>query len=143
MSIDERQESIVQEFESLGDSMEKYQYLIKLGRSAPALEEAYKTEENLVSGCQAEVWLRGYVAGDKIYFEVDSPSLIVKGIAVLVASVFSGESPQAILDTKLYFIERIGLDRQLSPTRSNGLFSMVGRMRSIAQTHTPDGSVRP
>jgi len=140
MSIDERQEKIVCEFENLGDSMEKYLYLIELGRSVPALGDAYKTDENLISGCQAEVWLRGYVVEDGIHFEVDSPSLIVKGIAVLLARVLSGESPDAIFDAELYFIERIGLKQQLSPTRSNGLFSMVKRMRSIAQTCTCEGS---
>jgi len=143
MSIDERQEKIVHEFENLGDSMEKYLYLIELGRSAPALDDAYKTEENLISGCQAEVWLRGYAVEGGIHFEVDSPSLIVKGIAVLLARVFSGESPDAIFDADLYFIERIGLKQQLSPTRSNGLFSMVKRMRSIAQAHTREGSPFP
>ncbi|OYV75056.1 MAG: Fe-S metabolism protein SufE [Chromatiales bacterium 21-64-14] len=143
MSIDERQEKIIGEFENLGDSMEKYLYLIELGRSAPALDDAYKTGKNLINGCQAEVWLRGYEAAGRIHFEVDSPSLIVKGIAVLLVRVLSGESPAAILDAELYFIERIGLKQQLSPTRSNGLFSMVKRMRSIAQACTDEDASIP
>lgn len=132
MTINERQNQVVREFESLHDSLDKYRYLISLARGAPAFADAERVEGNLVPGCQAELWVRGITDRGRIRFEVDSPSLVVKGVAVLLARVLSGEPAAAILGTDLYFIDRIGLAAQLSPTRSNGLYAMLGRMRTFA-----------
>lgn len=131
-SIDEIQDEIVDEFSVFDDWMDKYALLIDLGNSLPPMDERYKTPENLIEGCQSRVWLQADYRGDCIYFEADSDAIIVKGIVSLLVRVLSGRTPDEILDTQLYFIEKIGLTEHLSPTRSNGLVAMVKQMRMYA-----------
>ena len=131
-SIDEIQDEIVDEFSAFDDWMDKYALLIDLGNSLPPMDERYKTPENLIEGCQSRVWLQADYRGDRIYFEADSDAIIVKGIVSLLVRVLSGRTPDEILDTQLYFIEKIGLTEHLSPTRSNGLVAMVKQMRMYA-----------
>ena len=155
MTINEIQDEIIEEFSGFDDWMDKYQLLIDLGNEQEPLEEKYKTEQNLIDGCQSRVWLvADYVkesgvrsqesgvwsleTGDRsqesgvIHFRAESDALIVKGIVALLIRVLSGHTPQEILDADLYFIEEIGLKEHLSPTRSNGLVAMVKQMRSYA-----------
>ena len=141
MTINEIQDEIIEEFSGFDDWMDKYQLLIDLGNEQEPLEEKYKTEQNLIDGCQSRVWLvADYVkeSGVRrqetgvIRFRAESDALIVKGIVALLIRVLSGHTPQEILDANLYFIEEIGLKEHLSPTRSNGLVAMVKQMRSYA-----------
>ena len=138
MKINEIQDEIIEEFSGFDDWMDKYQLLIDLGNEQEPLEEKYKTEQNLIDGCQSRVWLvADYVkeSGQEtgvIHFRAESDALIVKGIVALLIRVLSGHTPQEILDADLYFIEEIGLKEHLSPTRSNGLVAMVKQMRSYA-----------
>ena len=138
MKINEIQDEIIEEFSGFDDWMDKYQLLIDLGNEQEPLEEKYKTEQNLIDGCQSRVWLvADYVkeSGQEtgvIHFWAESDALIVKGIVALLIRVLSGHTPQEILDADLYFIEEIGLKEHLSPTRSNGLVAMVKQMRSYA-----------
>ena len=131
-SIDEIQDEIVDEFSVFDDWMDKYALLIDLGNSLPPMDERYKTPENLIEGCQSRVWLQADYRDGRIYFEADSDAIIVKGIVSLLVRVLSGRTPDEILDTQLYFIEKIGLTEHLSPTRSNGLVAMVKQMRMYA-----------
>ena len=137
-TINERQDEIIEEFQDFDDWMDKYQLLIDLGNEQEPLEEKYKTEQNLIDGCQSRVWLvADYVkeSGQEtgvIHFRAESDALIVKGIVALLIRVLSDHTPQEILDADLYFIEEIGLKEHLSPTRSNGLVAMVKQMRSYA-----------
>ena len=155
MTINEIQDEIIEEFSGFDDWMDKYQLLIDLGNEQEPLEEKYKTEQNLIDGCQSRVWLvadyvkesgvRSQESGDGsqetgdrsqetgvIHFRAESDALIVKGIVALLIRVLSGHTAQEILDADLYFIEEIGLKEHLSPTRSNGLVAMVKQMRSYA-----------
>jgi cysteine desulfuration protein SufE len=141
MTINEIQDEIIEEFSGFDDWMDKYQLLIDLGNEQEPLEEKYKTEQNLIDGCQSRVWLvADYVeeSGDRsqesgvIHFRAESDALIVKGIVALLIRVLSDHTPQEILDADLYFIEEIGLKEHLSPTRSNGLVAMVKQMRVYA-----------
>ena len=142
MSINEIQDEIIEEFSGFDDWMDKYQLLIDLGNELEPLDEKYKTEQNLIDGCQSRVWLQAdYInkeSGDGslepgvIRFRAESDALIVKGIVSLLIRVLSGHTPQEILDADLYFIEEIGLKEHLSPTRSNGLVAMVKQMRVYA-----------
>ena len=133
MTINEIQDEIIEEFSGFDDWMDKYQLLIDLGNEQEPLEEKYKTEQNLIDGCQSRVWLQADMEDDgTLYFKAESDALIVKGIVALLIRVFSGHTPQEILDADLYFIEEIGLKEHLSPTRSNGLVAMVKQMRSYA-----------
>ena len=135
MTINEIQDEIIEEFSSFDDWMDKYQLLIDLGNEQEPLEEKYKTEQNLIDGCQSRVWLVAELIGDgegTLHFKAESDALIVKGIVALLIRVLSGHTPQEILDADLYFIEEIGLKEHLSPTRSNGLVAMVKQMRSYA-----------
>lgn len=138
-TINEIQDEIIDEFSSLDDWMDKYQLLIDLGNGQEPLDEKYKTEQNLIDGCQSRVWLQAdYVEGEGegsekvIRFSAESDALIVKGIVSLLIRVLSGHTPKEILDADLYFISQIGLREHLSPTRSNGLLAMVKQMRSYA-----------
>ena len=135
-TINEIQDEIIEEFASLDDWMDKYQLLIDLGNEQEPLPEAYKTEQNLIDGCQSRVWLQADLveAGGEevILFRAESDALIVKGIVSLLIRVLSGHTPQEILDADLYFIGQIGLREHLSPTRSNGLLAMVKQMRAYA-----------
>ena len=132
MSINETQDEIIEEFTSLDDWMDRYQLLIDLGSEQEPLDEKYKTEENLIDGCQSRVWLQADEEEGKVVFRAESDALIVKGIITLLIKVWSGHTPEEILDSDLYFIERIGLKEHLSPTRSNGLLAMVKQMRMYA-----------
>ncbi len=132
MSIQEIQDEIIEEFSELDDWMDRYQLLIDLGNEQEPLDEKYKTESNLIDGCQSRVWLQADYHDDKLWFTAESDALIVKGIVSLLIRVLSGHTPQEILDADLYFIERIGLREHLSPTRSNGLLAMVKQMRAYA-----------
>lgn len=129
MSINELQDNVIEEFADFDDWMDKYALLIDLGNSLPPLEEKYKTESNLIEGCQSRVWLQADYVDGKILFKGESDAVIVKGIVSLLISILSGHTPQEILDADLYFIEKIGLKEHLSPTRSNGLVAMVKQMR--------------
>ena len=132
MSINEIQDEVIEEFSDFDDWMDKYQMLIDLGNDLEPLEEKYKTEQNLIDGCQSRVWLQCDHADGLLFFRAESDALIVKGIIALLIRVLSGHTPQEILDADLYFIEQIGLREHLSPTRSNGLLAMVKQMRMYA-----------
>ncbi len=132
MTINEIQDQIIEEFSIFDDWMDKYALLIDLGNSLAPLDEKYKTESNLIEGCQSRVWLHAEYQDGKINFQGESDAVIVKGIVSLLIQVLSGHTPQEILDADLYFIDRIGLKEHLSPTRSNGLVSMVKQMRLYA-----------
>ena len=132
MTIDELQQEIIVEFTDLDDWMDRYQLLIDLGNEQPPLDERYKTESNLIDGCQSRVWLQADLVDGKIMLTAESDALIVKGIIALLIHVLNGHTPQEILDADLYFIERIGLRDHLSPTRSNGLLAMVKQIRMYA-----------
>lgn len=132
MTINEIQDEIIEEFSGFDDWMDKYQLLIDLGNEQEPLAEKYKTEQNLIDGCQSRVWLQADFVDGKIHFSAESDALIVKGIVALLIRVLSDHTPQEILDADLYFIEEIGLKEHLSPTRSNGLVAMVKQMRVYA-----------
>lgn len=132
MTINELQDEVIEEFEDFTDWMDRYQMLIDLGNELPTLDEKYKTEQNLIDGCQSRVWIQCDWQDGKLVFTADSDALIVKGIIALLLKVLSGHSPKEILDTELYFIDRIGLREHLSPTRSNGLLAMVKQIRAYA-----------
>ena len=141
MTINEIQDEIIEEFSGFDDWMDKYQYLIDLGSDQEPLEDKYKTEQNLIDGCQSRVWLVAdlkevnseEVKSEKlIHFRAESDAMIVKGIVTLLIRVLSDHTPQEILDADLYFIDEIGLKEHLSPTRSNGLLAMVKQMRMYA-----------
>ena len=132
MTINEIQDEIIEEFSGFDDWMDKYQLLIDLGNEQDPLDDKYKTEQNLIDGCQSRVWLQADLIDGKLLFTAESDALIVKGIVALLIRVLSGHTPQEILDSDLYFIEEIGLKEHLSPTRSNGLLAMVKQMRMYA-----------
>ena len=145
MTINEIQDEIIEEFSGFDDWMDKYQLLIDLGNEQEPLDDKYKTEQNLIDGCQSRVWLQADLVGPTpspspvgavntkvIHFSAESDALIVKGIVALLIRVLSDHTPQEILDADLYFIEEIGLKEHLSPTRSNGLLAMVKQMKVYA-----------
>ena len=132
MGLNEIQDEIIEEFSEFDDWMDKYQLLIDLGNEQEPLEERYKTESNLIDGCQSRVWLVADCVDGIVTFRAESDALIVKGIVALLIRVLSGHRPQEILDAELYFIDEIGLKEHLSPTRSNGLLAMVKQMRVYA-----------
>ena len=123
---------MIEEFSDFDDWMDKYQLLIDLGNEQQPLDEKYKTEQNLIEGCQSRVWLQADEIDGKVVFQAESDALIVKGIIALLIKVVSGHTPDEILNSDLYFIEKIGLKEHLSPTRSNGLLAMVKQMRMYA-----------
>lgn len=132
MTIDELQNEVVEEFSDFTDWMDKYQLLIDLGSDMEPLEEKYKTEDNLINGCQSRVWIYADYQDGLLFFQAESDALIVKGLIALLLRVLSGHTPQEILDADLFFIDRIGLRDHLSPTRSNGLLAMVKQIRMYA-----------
>ena len=132
MTINEIQDEIIEEFEGFDDWMDKYQMLIDLGNDLEPLPEQYKTEQNLIDGCQSRVWLQADLQDGKIHFSAESDALIVKGIVALLIRVLSDQTPKDVLDADLYFIEQIGLKEHLSPTRSNGLLAMVKQIKMYA-----------
>jgi len=131
-TINELQDEVVEEFSDFDDWMDKYQMLIDLGNELKPLDEKYKTEQNLIDGCQSRVWLQCDFVDGKLVFTADSDALIVKGIIALLIQVSSGHTPKEILDADLYFIDKIGLRDHLSPTRSNGLLAMVKQIKAYA-----------
>ena len=132
MTINEIQDEIIEEFSAFDDWMDKYALLIDLGNALPPLDEKYKTESNLIEGCQSRVWLQADYVDGNVIFQGESDAVIVKGIVSLLIRVLSGHSPQEILESDLHFIDAIGLKEHLSPTRSNGLLAMVKQMRLYA-----------
>lgn len=132
MTINEAQDEIVEEFSELDDWMDRYQVLIDLGNEQRPLPESDKTESNLIPGCQSRLWLVCDENDGKLFFRAESDAIIVKGIVALLIKVLSGHTPDDILNADLYFIDKIGLREHLSPTRSNGLLSMLKQMRMYA-----------
>lgn len=130
--INELQDEVIEEFSDFEDWMDKYQLLIDLGNEQEPLDDKYKTESNLIDGCQSRVWLQADYHDGALWFTAESDALIVKGIVALLIRVLSGHTPQEILDADLYFIDRIGLREHLSPTRSNGLLAMVKQIKAYA-----------
>jgi cysteine desulfuration protein SufE len=131
-TINEKQDEIIDEFSGFDDWLDRYQLLIDLGGEQPSLDEQYKTDNNLIEGCQSRVWLQADYIDGKVFFRAESDALIVKGIVALLIKVYSGHTPDEILSSDLYFVEAIGLKEHLSPTRSNGLLSMIKQMRLYA-----------
>jgi cysteine desulfuration protein SufE len=132
MSINEIQDAIVEEFSVFDNWMDRYQQLIEYGKDLPPIDDRKRTEQYLIQGCQSKVWLDAELRNGKIYFTADSDAIITKGIVSLLIKVLSGRTPDEILNADLYFIDKIGLKDNLSPTRSNGLVAMVKQMRMYA-----------
>jgi cysteine desulfuration protein SufE len=133
MTIAAIQEQIIAEFSAFDDWMDKYNLLIEMGKDTPMIEAQYKTNNHLISGCQSRVWLHAAFKDGKVFFTADSDAVITKGIVSLLIRVFSNQTPDAILEANLDFLDGIGLKEHLSPTRSNGLLSMVKQMKMYAQ----------
>ncbi|MBP8776748.1 MAG: SufE family protein [Bacteroidaceae bacterium] len=141
MTINEKQDEIIEEFNDFDDWMDRYQLLIDLGNEQGELNAKYKTDQNLIDGCQSRVWLQADLNEEgKIIFQAESDALIVKGIIALLLRIVSGHTPKEILETELYFIEKIGLKEHLSPTRSNGLLAMVKQVRLYALAFQSKGA---
>lgn len=132
MTIQEIQEEIVDEFGMFEDWMQRYEYMIELGKSLPLVEEKYKTENNIIKGCQSKVWVHAEMKDDKVEFTADSDAIITKGIIAILIRVFSGQHPTAIIEADTDFIDEIGLKEHLSPTRANGLVSMIKQLKMYA-----------
>ncbi|TCI93097.1 SufE family protein [Tenacibaculum sp. M341] len=132
MTIKEIQEEIIDEFSMFEDWMERYEYIIDLGKSLPLISENYKLDENLIKGCQSKVWMHSEVEADKVVFTADSDAILTKGIVALLLRVFSDQTPKDIIDADTNFIDEIGLKEHLSPTRANGLVSMVKQIKMYA-----------
>jgi cysteine desulfuration protein SufE len=132
MEINEIQDEIIETFELFDDWEEKYEYIIDLGKKLPPMDDALKTDDNIIKGCQSVVWLSASFRDGKVYFEADSQAIIVKGLVSMLLKVLTGHSPKAILNADLYFIEKTGLTSHLAQTRSNGLASMVKQMKTYA-----------
>lgn len=132
MTIKEQQDNIIADFEVFGDWMEKYEYIIQLGKDLPLIDPQYKTDDNLIRGCQSKVWLHAEMQGDKLVFTADSDAVITKGLVALVIQVLSNQTPKDIANADIYFIDAIGLTSHLSPTRSNGLLSMLKQIKLYA-----------
>ena len=130
--MDKIQDEIIGEFSVFDDWLDKYDYLIELSDALPPIDAVHRTDRYLINGCQSRVWIDARLEGGKVYYTADSDAIITKGIIALLIRVISGHTPQEILDADLYFIEKIGLRQHLSPTRSNGLLSMVKQIKSYA-----------
>jgi cysteine desulfuration protein SufE len=136
MTIKEIQDEIIDEFSMFDDWEERYQYVIDLGNSLPLIDEKYKTEDNIIKGCQSKVWLHGEQQDGEIIFTADSDAILTKGIIAILIRVFSGQNPQDILDADTAFIDEIGLKEHLSPTRANGLVSMIKQIKMYALAYS-------
>jgi cysteine desulfuration protein SufE len=132
VTIQDIQNEIVDEFSMFDDWMERYEYMIELGKSLPIIEEKFKTDDNLIKGCQSKVWVNAKLENDKIVFSADSDAIITKGIIAILIRVFSNQTPKAILEADTNFIDEIGLKEHLSPTRANGLVSMIKQLKMYA-----------
>lgn len=135
LTINEVQDEIIEEFSMFDDWMDRYALLIELGNSLEKLDDKYKVESNLIEGCQSRVWLYAEYVDGKVIFKAESDAVIVKGIIALLIKVLSGRTPDEIINADLYFVERIGLKEHLSPTRSNGLVSMIKQIRFYAMAY--------
>lgn len=135
-TLDEKQNEIIEEFELFDDWMDKYNYLIELSKDLPEMDPKNKNDKNLIEGCQSKVWLNAEMKDGKLVFEADSDAIITKGIIALLVDVLSGRTPQEIVDADLYFIDRIGLKENLSPTRSNGLVAMMNKIKAYALAYS-------
>lgn len=131
-TIKDTQEEIIDEFSMFEDWMQRYEYMIDLGKSLPLIDKQYKTEDYIIKGCQSKVWVHADMQGDKINFTADSDAIITKGIIAILIRAFSGQSPQDIIDADTQFIDEIGLKEHLSPTRANGLVSMIKQIKLYA-----------
>jgi cysteine desulfuration protein SufE len=143
MTVNQVQDSIIGEFSVFDDWMDKYNLLIDMGKDLPAIESRFKMKDFLIEGCQSKVWLHPEFSGDKIFFTADSDAIITKGIVGLLIRVLSGRTPDEIISADLYFIDKIGLRQNLSPTRSNGLLSMVRQMKLYAMAYKATGYKPP
>lgn len=132
MNLTERQKEIIEEFELLTDWMGKYEHIIELGKSLPLIDPKYKTPDNIIKGCQSQVWLHAELKDGKIFYTADSDAIITKGLIALMIRALSGLKPDEIINADLFFIDKIGLKEHLSPTRSNGLLSMIKQMKLYA-----------
>lgn len=132
MSIKEIEQEIIEEFDMFSDWMEKYDYLIELGKDLPMIDDANKTDENIIKGCQSKVWLNASLEGDKVRFTADGDAIITKGIIALMVRVLDNQTPEAILAADMDFVNKIGLKEHLSPTRANGLLAMIKQMKFYA-----------
>lgn len=129
MSIKETEDEIIEEFELFDDWIQKYEHLIDIGKSLPLIADQYKTEDKLIKGCQSQVWMHSELKDGKVVYTADSDAIITKGMVALMVRVLSGHTPDEIINSDLGFIEKIGLTKHLSPTRSNGLVSMIKQMK--------------
>ena len=136
MSIQEREAEIIDEFSMFSDWMEKYEYIIDLGKDLPLIEDSFKTDDYIIKGCQSQVWLNATVEDGKVVYTADSDAIITKGIISLLIRALSGAEPNEIINAELKFIDQIGLKEHLSPTRSNGLLSMVKQMKTYALAYS-------
>jgi cysteine desulfuration protein SufE len=132
MTINEKQDQVIDEFALFDDWADKYEYIIDLGKKLPPLDDQYKTDDNRIKGCQSTVWLHAETEGNRLMFESDSEAVIVKGLASLLIRVLSGHTPEEIAQSDLYFMDKIGMNQHLAQTRSNGLASMVKQMKLYA-----------
>lgn len=135
MTIEEVQEELVDEFSMFDDWMQRYEYMIELGKSLDNIDPKYKTDDRIINGCQSKVWLHSELNDGKVIFTADSDAIITKGIVAILVRVFSGQTPQAILNSDTKFIDEIGLKEHLSPTRANGLVSMIKQMKLDAMAY--------
>ena len=132
MTISEIQQEIVDEFSMFDDWMQRYEYMIELGKSLPLIEEQYKTDDHIIKGCQSKVWVHAEMKGDKLVFTADSDAIITKGIIAILIRAFSNQKPSSIVEADTVFIDEIGLKEHLSPTRANGLISMIKQLKLYA-----------
>ena len=132
MTIQEKQQEVIDEFSMFDDWMQRYEYMIELGKSLPLIDEKYKIEENLIKGCQSKVWVHAELEGEKLVFTADSDAIITKGIVAILIRVFSNQHPSEIIEADTAFIDEIGLKEHLSPTRANGLVSMIKQLKMYA-----------
>ncbi|MBP1652838.1 MAG: Fe-S metabolism associated SufE [Bacteroidetes bacterium] len=129
MTINEKQDELISDFSFMDEWMDKYEYIIQLGKDLPLIDPKYKTDDNLIKGCQSQVWLHTDLVDGKLIFTADSDAVITKGLVSLLVGVLSGHTPKEIAESEIYFIDEIGLRSHLSPTRSNGLLSMLKQMK--------------
>ena len=132
MTIQEKQQEVIDEFSMFDDWMQRYEYMIELGKSLPLIDDKYKIDENLIKGCQSKVWVHAELEGDKLVFTADSDAIITKGIVAILIRVFSDQHPSEIIEADTQFIDEIGLKEHLSPTRANGLVSMIKQLKMYA-----------
>ncbi|HTA82859.1 MAG TPA: SufE family protein [Bacteroidia bacterium] len=135
MSIEEAEKRLIEDFAVFEDWMGKYEYIIDLGKDVPMIDEKYKDENHTIKGCQSKVWLHSEMKDGRIFFTADSDAMITKGLVAMVISVLSGHTPEEIMQSKLEFIDKIGLQEHLSPTRANGLVAMINQIRLDAKAH--------